>query len=365
MGEVPMSDWSEVVQTRIVPRLTPVPLEERSAILTGHRNVSDHIANFDRLDVLREIEAGGMALCPELSGPARILFWNVERLRHLDAIAATIQASGADVAILCEVDRGMARSGNTDRIGDLQARIGGATLYAVEFVELGLGDVREARQHAGEANRDGLHGAALIGRAAFTRPFLIRVDARGHWFDGAFEEPRVGGTIALGARVRIDAVEVTIVSVHLESHCDPALRGADMQRMLALIETVAAGEPVILGGDFNTSTAGLRERRDDRAAWLARLAQEPQRLSHPQPWEPLFGVAAAFGYDWHACNVEGVPTQRFLDDDPRPRAKLDWFFTRGLVARDPEIIPAVQANGSPSSDHDALLVTIRPSSPAS
>ena len=117
--------------------------------------------------------------------------------------------------------------------------------------------------------------------------------------------------------------------------------------------------PVILGGDFNTSTASFSERWSDRAGWLRRLAQEPQRLTAPEAFEPLFSVLERAGYDWHACNQPNVPTQRFSETEGRrPLGKLDWFFTRGLVASDPRVVPAVRADGDPSSDHDALVVTI-------
>jgi hypothetical protein len=54
-----------------------------------------------------------------------------------------------------------------------------------------------------------------------------------------------------------------------------------------------------------------------------------------------------------------MPTTRHADPD-RPRAKLDWLFTRGLKAISPEIIPALRPDGSPSSDHDCLVATVRP-----
>ena len=54
-----------------------------------------------------------------LTGSARLVFWNVERLRHLDAIAGHLQDHTPDVILLSEVDRGMARTGNTDRIAML------------------------------------------------------------------------------------------------------------------------------------------------------------------------------------------------------------------------------------------------------
>ena len=131
-----------------------------------------------------------------------------------------------------------------------------------------------------------------------------------------------------------------------------------MDGMLARIETIAAGQPVIMGGDFNTSTAGIDDRIHNRAAWLERLAREPRRLTSPEPYEPLFAAATRYGYDWHDANVLGQPTQRFKAGSTRPNHKLDWFFTRGLRAYDPAIIPAVRPDGSSSSDHDALAVTI-------
>jgi len=355
-----MNDWNDDVLTRVVPRLTPVPLAERREILAGPASNDQHRGHFDRLAVLREIEAGGSARRREIEGPARIVFWNVERLRHIDAITETLKTVGADVNLLCEIDRGMARTQNTDRIVDLAGRLDQAYLYAVEFVELGLGDVHEQARHAGEENAQGFHGAALLSGVALQSPFLIRMDARGNWFDGVFHERRVGGTISIGAKVTVSGTPVTAVSVHLESHCDPQTRAADMEGLLRRIESVAPGEPAILGGDFNTSTGGLGERYNDRAAWLELIRQQPDRLTSPENYEPLFEVARSFGYDWHEANLPGVPTQRFPVGSDRPNHKLDWFFTRGLKVTDPLIIPAIRPGGMPSSDHECLAVTIVP-----
>jgi endonuclease/exonuclease/phosphatase family metal-dependent hydrolase len=353
-----MKSWNDDVLLQTVSRLSPVPLADRRAILTGPSKVENHRGHFDRLAVLREIEVGGARPSRLIERPARIVFWNVERLRHIDAITSTLQGLAADVTLLCEVDRGMARTQNRDGIAELAGRLGEAYLYAVEFVELGLGDRNEQVIHAAEDNDQGFHGAALLSAADMANPFLIRLDARGHWFDGAHGERRVGGTIALGAKILVSGQWVTMVSVHLESHCDPEIRSQEMERMLRMIETVASGGPVILGGDFNTSTAPFAKRRDNPTAWLAQLGQQPDRLTLPERYEPLFEEARRYGYEWQSCNVAEKPTQRFAEGNTRPRAKLDWFFTRGLEASDPQIVEATGPNGQPSSDHEALLVTI-------
>jgi endonuclease/exonuclease/phosphatase family metal-dependent hydrolase len=356
-----MADWTDAPLTATVARLTDVPLALREAVKAGAKDHATHAAQFDALPALREIELGGVPpRRASVPGAARVLFWNVERLRHLGAITETLRDASPDVLLLCEIDRGMARSGNTDRVADLAGRLGAGYAYAVEFVELDLGDVHEKRTHAGETNRDGLHGAAVLSDTALARPFLIRIERRGDWFDGSRDEPRVGGTIALGAQVDIAGTAITCVSVHLESRGDPVERAADMDRLITLVDAHAPGAPAILGGDFNTSTASYAERTADRAGWLAKLDAEPMRLLRPQLREPLFDLAQMRGYDWRACNVPDAPTTRHSAGSERRRSKIDWFFTRGLTTTDPRIIPAVRPDGTPSSDHEALIVTIKP-----
>jgi endonuclease/exonuclease/phosphatase family metal-dependent hydrolase len=355
-----MRSWNDDVLLQTVPRLTPVSLAERQAILASPFEAENHRGHFDRLAVVREIEVGELQQSRQIEGPARIAFWNVERLRHIDAITSTLQGLEADVTLLCEVDRGMARTRNRDGIVELAGSLDQAYLYAVEFVELGLGDRNEQVIHAGENNTEGFHGAALLSAAEMANPFLIRLDARGDWFDGTHGERRIGGTIALGAKIAISGQWVTMVSVHLESHCDPDIRGHEMERMLQIIETIALGEPVILGGDFNTSTAPFAKRRDDPAAWLNQLARETDRLTRPERYEPLFEAAREYGYEWQNCNVAEKPTQRFAEGSTRLPAKLDWFFTRGMEVSEARIVEAVRPDGQPSSDHEALFITTIP-----
>jgi len=91
-----------------------------------------------------------------------------------------------------------------------------------------------------------------------------------------------------------------------------------------------------------------------------RLEEDPNRLANPIPHEPMFELASKAGYDWRACNAPG-PTTRLKPDDPPARPpphKIDWIFTRGLVARDPAILPAVNKAGEAISDHEVLTVTV-------
>ena len=155
-------------------------------------------------------------------------------------------------------------------------------------------------------------------------------------------------------------VPVLMVNVHLESHESPAARAGDMQRLLKMVDSIAPEGRVVMGGDFNTSTASHGERHGDPAGWQAMLEADPMRLLRPVAYEPLFAVAAAFGYDWQGCNVPDAPTTRYPAGSPRPPAKIDWVFTRGVLARDAAVIPALRADWTPSTDHEGLLVTVGP-----
>ena len=356
-----MSDWSETPQTTLVDRLTPVPLDQRQSLRQGTLDKAEHDRWFDSIPSLRQIEIGGATPSRKgIKGAARVAFWNVERLRHLDTIADSLRVAAPDVMLLCEIDRGMARSGNSDRVVEIAAELGVGYTYAAEFIELDLGDVHEKTTHAGKANADGFHGASILSDVALRHPFLIRIDRRGNWFGLERHEPRVGGRIAIGVTVNVGGVQVAMVNVHLESHEDPMARAGDMARLLAQVDLVARGGPVILGGDFNTSTRSHAERLEAPELWQAKIAADPMRLLRPMSHEPLFAVAATYGYDWVACNVADMATTRYPQGSTRPPAKIDWFFTRGLVASEPAIIPALCPDGSPSSDHDGLLVTVRP-----
>jgi len=345
----------------IVAALTPVPLARRDAMRDGPSDAATHRRHFDAIAALHEIEAGGAPPARERAdGPVRIAVWNVEEVRHPDAIAATLAGLAPDVTLLSEVDDGMARSGNRRCIAELARRLGHGYAYGIEFVELDLGGASLRREFAGGRNRSGLHGNAVTAGLRLHRPFLVRLDVEGGWLGWGRDEPRVGGRMAIGAQIELAGRLTTVVSVHLENNSTPADRAARTARLLDLVERWDPAAPVLIGGDFNSSTVD-GEADADGSRRRALAAADPTRLVRVEPWEPLFAVMAARGFDWQACNVPDAPTQRPLPAEPgRALGKIDWIFTRGLRASRPAIVPALRPDGAPSSDHDCLVVTIEP-----
>lgn len=323
-----------------------------------------HARLFASIPQLHQIEA---RLPPVRMPPAgralRVLFWNVEHLRQVDAVASVIEACGAEVALLAEVDLGMARSGNRHTVGELAARLQAGYAVGVEYVDLAPGNLGERARVGGAEDLGGLHGNAMLSRQLLRGLAMLRLEAEGDWLDGSRGEPRIGARMALLAQVELAGAPLTLVCTHFESHSDPNERAAQMRLLLDAIERYDPHAPVLIGGDFNTSTFALAERSNP-AHISAAPASDPRRLLEPERCEPLFEIAASRGYDWRRCNLLGISTQRRCPDETsKPLGRLDWFFTRGLICRDPAVLPATDAQAEPVSDHQAIVVTVSATGP--
>jgi endonuclease/exonuclease/phosphatase family metal-dependent hydrolase len=319
-----------------------------------------HACLVEQFGVLRHVEyrpPPQSATAP--AGSLKIAVWNAERGKYMDDSATLLRSIAADVNLLSEFDLGMARSGQLHTARELASRLGQGYVFAVEFVELGLGDEYEQALYAGSENAAGLHGGAILSPHRLDRPAVIRLEHDGDWFDGERGERRVGGRIAVAAQIALADRKISLVSVHFESHTGPTHRAEQMAVMLDGIESYAEGGPVILAGDFNCKSMPRAESWDPPTL-QKRLAEDPNRMVDPVPHEPLFELAAAAGYDRQFCNAPGATTRPKPEDplEKPPPHKIDWIFTRGLIARDPAILPAVSAAGEAISDHEALTVTV-------
>ncbi|NJO36935.1 MAG: endonuclease/exonuclease/phosphatase family protein, partial [Rhizobiales bacterium] len=149
----------------------------REAILREAPIRQVHDLIFDRhADLFDRVELGPPpASFDHAAVSATVTFWNVERGRHAGAQAALLGAQNASAHLLCELDLGMARTGQRHTTRDLAERLGCSYVFGVEFLELGLGDRREQAAHAGESNEAGLHGAAILSPHPLNRPAVVRL----------------------------------------------------------------------------------------------------------------------------------------------------------------------------------------------
>lgn len=340
-----------------VGRLDPVDETERARWLDALDEDGAHAAAMGALTALHQIEVGGAPHGRRGGDTFEVVAWNLERGVHLDAAIDILSDRHVDVVLASELDLGMARSGNRHTAAELADALRHSYAFAVEFVELGLGDASEAaRLGAGEANERGFHGNAITCRTAIADPLLIRIEERGSWFNTVTDQPRVGGRLALAGTVELGDRPVVVCSVHLESESDPILRAEQLGRVLDDIEAHYGHVACIVGGDLNTFSAGLQEVR---SRFRELRDEDPARFCWPVPYEPLFAVAVRHGFDVDGPN-EAEQTMR-LGADQRPGSllRLDWILVRGLDVVARSTVPALDRDGAVISDHDGVAVTLR------
>ena len=286
------------------------------------------------LPALSCLETSGLTGSAPLSLPLRVAAWNLERCLFPEASALALQ--GADVVLLSEMDVGMARTAQRHTPVEIGRKLGMAHAFGVEFVELGLGSETERSFCLDDFNTRGFHGNAVLAKAPLICPFLVRLPGQGRWYLNA-GQPRLGGRIAMGARIETSAGPIIFVSTHLESACEADHRAAQMQALIGALDTAFPGLPVLIGGDLNT---GNHTGGDWRA-------------------EGLFAVATAAGFTRHG-GPEDQPTTRpsLITRFPDRALKLDWFLARGLTLGETFIRPGLDAAGRPLSDHDRIETTV-------
>jgi endonuclease/exonuclease/phosphatase family metal-dependent hydrolase len=335
---------------RIVPKLEAPDAalldEARRAAILGE---SAHGAFLERIPAFRTIEQAPPAHPLPWTGTFRIAAFNAERLKNPPATRRLMQQAGADVVLFSEVDCGMARSGNVHTIRELIAGTGAGYLYGVEYVELDLGDRGEMHDHAGERNACSLHGNAIVTGFTLETAHLIPLEETGLWFSGVKgAQRRIGGRIALAARIPGAPKPVWVVGTHLESKTDPADRQAQIRTLLRALDVIAPGEPCVIAGDFNTKA--LPRTEDERHLLI----------EAPELCEPLFADLKQAGFAWAGANL-ALPTQTPGPKNKHepPFGKLDWIVVRGLAPSNPQIVPALDEQGRAISDHEMLAVDVR------
>ena len=337
----------------IVDRIVPQIEVPDAAVLEEARRAS-RLPQGDQDRFLQSLPAFHAIECMPPSrrlawpGHLRIAALNAERLADRPAVRGLIARAGAHATLLSEVDLGMARSGNGHNLRDLVAGTGEGYLYGVEFVELDLGSEDEIRRHAGARNASSLHGNAIVSALALVAPHLIPLEENGLWFHGVKGvQHRVGGRMALAARVAEAPKPLWLVSTHLESKTDPADRQAQVAALLRALDAIAPNDPCVIGGDFNTKALPRGEN------------ERHLLLDSPERYEPLFADLRAAGFEWRHANL-ALPTQAPGPSNKHepPFGKLDWIVVRGLEARAPQVVPAADDQGRAVSDHEMIVVDL-------
>ena len=312
-------------------------------------------------------------------GRVHAVHWNIEHGNWYDLVAAALLAhprlAGADLLTLCEVDLGMARSGNRDVAANLSATLGLHAAWAPLFLETTAGRHDDASASGGLDNQESLFGLAILSRWPIGETRIVELPSPAEYqfdFEGMY-----GRHIALVATIERPGAPFVAVTIHLEVHRTRRHRAA---QMVVLVEALRdERRPVIVGGDLNTHTFD-RGRPWHALVGAMVLAGWPgpllrRRLLWPDRGrEPLFDTLREAGFEWERfgdrqptlalrfvrlpeatgplASPIALPLLRWAER--RSLVRLDWFAGRGWNAARGETVRGLDGPGR-ASDHAPLV----------
>ncbi|MDP8251458.1 endonuclease [Pseudochrobactrum saccharolyticum] len=312
--------------------------EERQSITQLDKTMAAHDAKLVSMECMTRVETGGQAASTApLAFPFNVTAWNLERCMFPEESAAKMLAEKPAVALLTEMDNGMARTAQKNMTAEVARHMDMEYAYGVEFIELGLGSEIEHSFCKDDFNEKGFHGNALMSSVPMQRIFVQRLAGERLWFFNGGDQPRLGERNAIGAVIETVDGPFLAVSVHLESASSAAYREKQVAQLIDALEEEFGTMPMLIGGDLNT---GNHAEGDFEA-------------------EGLFRVAAERGFTRHSGALDQMTTRPSLITRWPDRAmKLDWFLSRGLNITESRIISSLDDNQRPLSDHDLIICRV-------
>jgi endonuclease/exonuclease/phosphatase family metal-dependent hydrolase len=327
-------------------------------------------------------------------GSIRATAWNIERGSRLDEIIHVLREdrlmSRSDVLLLTELDYGMARSGNRHVAREIAEALGMSYAFAPCYVNLSKGSGLESGAE-GE-NALALHGNAVLSRWPIRRAFSVALPNGKDKMKG--REKRLGNQRAVICDVEHHAGLFRAVSLHLDAHSSQRHRRRQMSVVLDFIETLEPRVPVLIGGDWNTSTYNSRRAVYSIVGFARRVLMGVDHFikNHylkPERWfeRGLFRELERRGYAYTGLNEPGAGTLHYDVKDlaantnmgewvprwcfwwlewalrehgGRCSLKLDWFAGIRIVPdanEPPRVVGSLRGRGGEVlSDHDPIVL---------
>ena len=241
----------------------------------------------------------------------RVLVFNIHAgkdargVDNLERVAALVRETGADIALLQEVDVRTERSGGVDQPAVLDSLTGLSAAFGRTLDYQG-----------------GLYGIAVLSRWPIVRDTMLQLPV-------SPPQGRAGGSYeprgALIATIEAPGGPITVINTHLDASGEEHYR---LQELATLIAEAGrrggAPGPLLIGGDFN-----------------ARPESEVIRRARDTGWTDA----------WAACGSEG-PGFTFPADSAVRR--IDYLFLADAAS-----CTEARVVGKGASDHLGLLVTVR------
>jgi endonuclease/exonuclease/phosphatase family metal-dependent hydrolase len=337
------------------------------------------------------------------AGAIRATAWNVERGTRLEGVARVLREhplmSESDVLLLTELDYGMARSGNLHVTRELARALGMSYAFAPCYINLSKGSGLESGAE-GE-NGLALHGNAVLSRWPVLRAWSVALPNGKDKMKG--REKRLGSQRAVVCDIEHPSGVLRAVSLHLDAHSSQRHRQLQMNVVLDFLEALTPRAPVLVGGDWNTSTYDSSRAVYSIVGFFRRVLMGvgnviENHYLQPDRWfeRGLFRELVARGFNFKELNEPGAGTLHYdvkdlaantnmgewvprwcfwwiewalKDHGGRCSLKLDWFAGRGVepdASQPPRVVGSLRGPaGEVLSDHDPIVLDFFPRDTAS
>jgi endonuclease/exonuclease/phosphatase family metal-dependent hydrolase len=323
--------------------------------------------------------------------------WNIERGNRLEGIIHELREHDGmrdtDLLLLTELDYGMVRSRNLFIARELAQALKLHFAFAPCYLSLVKGSGVE--YYLEGENTLALHGNAILSRFPLSNVHSVALPNGKDKMRG--KEQRLGNQRAVIADIEHPAGAYRAVSLHLDAHSSQKHRYRQMKLILDHLDILTPQLPVIIGGDWNTSTYNSRKAWLTIVGFFRRVAMGVRHVItyhylYPERWfdRHLFQELDRRGYDYRNLNHLGAGTLHYhIDDltvntnlgdwvpawcfwflrkalephDGRSSLKLDWFAGKGIaVAPDsqPHVINGLRDDQGILSDHDPIVLDFVP-----
>jgi endonuclease/exonuclease/phosphatase family metal-dependent hydrolase len=325
----------------------------------------------------------------------RVVAWNIERGKRFSGIVDALKSHpvlrAADVLLLTELDYGMARTANRFVAREIAASLRLNYAFAPCYIALNKGSGLESEVE-GE-NALGLHGNALLSRFPLRRAHSVALPNGKDKMRG--KEKRLGSQRAVVADVEHPLGTFRAVSLHLDAHSTQRHRARQMRLVLEHLARLEPQLPVVIGGDWNTTTYNSRRAAYAILGYFRRVAMGVSHVvanhyPHPDRWfeRKLFREIERRGFVYRELNAAGAGTLHYdvtdiatntsLGDwvpawcfpfigwalsrhEGRCSLKLDWFAGRAIAPSSPPlVVNDLRDKEGALSDHDAIVLDFLP-----
>lgn len=258
-------------------------------------------------------------------------------LRYLAGIGQSIDAAGADLVLLQEVDIDSARSFGIDQAQTLAGErpYVHAQNYSCPFVPYPWPPI--GRVHSGLMST-GDYAVQEAQRIALPCPFSWPVSAAN------LKRCLLVSTLPIEGS---DA-KLILVNLHLEAYDDGEGKKAQTEQLRSFIQSeYEKGNYVIAGGDFNQVFPGSLEVYPN---------------AHPELWEPGVLTDELLPEGWRYACDSAVPSCRLLNQpyDPSDTADTQYYLIDGFILSPNVELEAVSTLdlGFENSDHNPVLLSV-------